>query len=116
MVVGNFLFIKGKCKTSRYIKDRIDFALSSVDLLPDVKDKLIDKLTISVILPLLDKEIVTEIDMLTREEGNVELRFHINDIDSGFCVDLKSGKRKISVTSDLIYYLKNSESLEFSIN
>ncbi len=116
MVIGNFLFIKGGYQKNKFIQDRIDFVINSIDLLSDVKDKLIERLTISFMLPLMNKEIVTEIDMLTRKKGDVELRFHVNDVDSGFCVELKSENRKISVTNELIYYLRHSDFLEFSIN
>ncbi|MBO4560365.1 MAG: DNA polymerase III subunit alpha, partial [Bacteroidaceae bacterium] len=41
MKVGNFLYIKAKCLQNRYMPERIDFVINSIDLLQDVKDTAI---------------------------------------------------------------------------
>lgn len=116
MVEGNFLYIKGKCLPYKYDPNRVDFSISSIELLQDIKDKAIESLTISVSLSSIDMELVSNLDSLTQKQGNVTLKFNIRDLSSGNMVDLLSGNRKISVTSDLVNFLKDTEGLKYSFN
>lgn len=116
MVEGNFLYIKGKCLPYKYDPNRVDFSISSIELLQDIKDKAIESLTISVSLSSIDMELVSNLDSLTQKEGNVTLKFNIRDLSSGNMVDLLSGNRKITVTSDLVNFLKDTEGLKYSFN
>ena len=61
-------------------------------------------------------ELVSNLDSLTQKEGNVTLKFNIRDLSSGNMVDLLSGNRKITVTSDLVNFLKDTEGLKYSFN
>ena len=114
MKVGNFLYIKAKCLQNRYMPERIDFVINSIDLLQDVKDTAISSMMISMPLSLLDKEFVSDLDTLTRNEGNVALKFELTDGDNR--VSLSSAKRKIAVTQELVNYLKGRDSVDLSFN
>jgi DNA polymerase III subunit alpha len=116
MVVGNFLYIKGKCLPYKFDPNKVDFSISSIELLQDIKEKAIESLTISVSLSSIDMQLVSNLDSLTQKQGNVTLKFNIRDLSSGNMVDLLSGNRKISVTSDLVNFLKDTEGLKYSFN
>jgi DNA polymerase III subunit alpha len=116
MVAGNFLYIKGKCLPYKFDPNKVDFSISSIELLQDIKDKAIESLTISVSLSSIDMELVSNLDSLTQKPGNVTLKFNIRDLSSGNMVDLLSGNRKIAVTTDLVNFLKDAEGLKYSFN
>jgi DNA polymerase-3 subunit alpha len=114
MKVGNFLFIKAKCIQNRYMPERVDFVINSIDLLQDVKDTAINSMQISMPLSLLDKEFVSDIDTLTRTEGNVTLKFELSDGENR--VSLSSAGRRIAVTQELVSYLKARDAIDLSFN
>ena len=114
MKVGNFLFIKAKCVQNKYMPERIDFVINSIELLQDVKDNAISSLLIQMPLSMLDKEFVSDVDTLTGHEGNVTLKFELSDGENK--VSLASAARRISVTQELVSYLKEKDSVNLLFN
>ncbi len=88
-----------------------------MELLPDVKEKLIEKITISISLNALDSTLVMELGTLIKENpGTTELYFKINDPDQNIYVDLVSKPIKLSVGKDLISFIQSNSELDFRIN
>ncbi|MCQ2073360.1 MAG: DNA polymerase III subunit alpha [Bacteroidaceae bacterium] len=116
MIVGNFLFIKGQCIQNRYMPDRIDFVINSIDLLQDVKETAIHSLKIVMPLSELDETFVSDIDTLTLEPGNVTLKFEFFEYGKDDRVSVASASRKINVTGKLVDYLKEKETIQLLFN
>lgn len=115
--VGYFLYIKAKCLPRQWNPNELDLKVGSIELLPDVKENLIDKITITTPLSSLDKELITDLSSLARKNpGNAELHFLVVDGDGKMHVTMKAQKVKISVKRDLINYIKSRPGLDFKIN
>ena len=92
-------------------------SMRTYELLPDVKDQLLEKLTITVPLDALDKTLVMELSELTQKSpGKTELCFNIVDNGTKQAIGLKSTNTKISVSRELISFINQHEELEFRIN
>ncbi len=116
-VNGMFLFMRGKCQPKQWKQEEWEVKIHSIDLLPDVKDKLIEKITVSAPLSTLDEEMITEFSALTKANpGKAELCFRILDEDGQTHVNLRSNTMKISVQKELIAYLKSRPQLSYKIN
>ena len=114
---GYFLYIRAKCLPRQWNPNELDLKIGSIELLPDVKENLIDKITITTPLSSLDKELITDISTFVQKNpGNAELHFRVVDRDSKMHVTMKANKVKISVKRDLITYIKSRPELEFKIN
>ncbi len=114
---GYFLYIRAKCLPRQWNPNELDLKIGSIELLPDVKENLIGKITITTPLSSLDKELITDISTLVQKNpGNAELHFRVVDRDSKMHVTMKANKVKISVKRDLITYIKSRPELEFKIN
>ncbi|WP_455591359.1 DNA polymerase III subunit alpha [Bacteroides sp.] len=114
---GTFLYIKARCQPKQWRQDELEVKITSMELLPDVKEKLVEKLTILVPLGSLDSTMVRELSTLTKESpGNTELYFKVTDSDGKMSVDLISRPIKLSVGKELISYLKERPELAFHIN
>ena len=117
MKEGNFLYIKAVCQQNRYMPERIDLVINSIELLQDVKDTAISSIRLTMPLTELDKEFVSDLDTLTQVPGNAALKFELADLDSTDSkVNLTSASRKITVTTELMNYLKGRESIKVSFN
>ena len=112
-----FLYIKARCQSKQWRQDELELKITSMELLPDVKEKLIEKITILIPLGVLNKALVTELAELTKERpGTTELYFKVTDPESKMTLDLVSRPVKLSVGRGLISYLKERPELDFRIN
>ncbi|MBX9188956.1 DNA polymerase III subunit alpha [Bacteroides sp. K03] len=114
---GTFLFIKARCQPKQWRPEELDIKITSMELLPDVKEKLVEKITILIPLSVLNSAMIAELSSLTKDHpGNTELYFKVTDRDEKMHVDLISRPVKLSVGKELISYLKERPELEFRIN
>ncbi len=113
---GMFLFMKARCQAKQWKQDELEVKITSVELLPDVKEKLVEKITIDIPLPFMDSALVTELSSLINEcPGNTELFFRVIDVEDNMNVAMKS-PMKLSVKKDLVNFLKETPELDFRIN
>lgn len=116
---GTFLYIKARCQPRQWKQDEYEIKITSMELLPDVKDELVRKITIFIPLSVLNTALITELALLTKEHpGNTELYFKVmDDSDSNhMSVDLIARPVKLSVGKELVTYLKERPELGFRIN
>lgn len=116
-MIGMFLYMQGKCQPKQWKKDEWEVKVNSIELLPDVKDKVIEKITVSTPLSALDDELVTELSALIKAyPGNAELCFHVTDEDGQMYVNLMSRSVKVSPRKEIMTYLKSQSQLSYKIN
>ena len=114
---GTFLYIRGKCQSRQWRENELEIKVVSIELLPDVKEKLIEKITINIPLVHLNTELITELGTITKESpGKAELCFVVTDPESNMRLDLISRPVRLSVGKSLIMYLDEHPELGFQIN
>ena len=114
---GMFLFMKGKCQPKQWKPDEWEVKINTIELLPEVKDRLIEKITVTMPLSVINDEMIMELGSMVKDHpGNTELFFLIRDEDGQMYVNLMSRTLKISVHKDLVNYLKNQPLLDYKIN
>ena len=114
---GLSLFIRGKVQTRRYDQSQFEFKINSIQLLTDVKDSLLEKLTIQMPLTAFTTESVADISaLLKNNSGNTLLYFHVYGTEPHLNLELFSRKSKINITTQLVDYLKSNEAIKFKVN
>ena len=114
---GLSLFIRGRVQPRRYSESQFELKISSIQLLADVKDKLLEKLTIQLPLLELTAEAVEDLSaLLKNNSGNTLLYFKINGSESHLNLELFARNTKINVTRSLVDYLKSNEAIKFKVN
>ena len=114
---GMFLFMHGKCQPRQWKQEEWEVKINNIELLSEVKDRLIDKLTVTAPLSAVNDEMIMELSSLVKENpGNAELYFYIRDEDGQMYVNLMSRTMKISVRKDIVNYLKSQPLLDYKIN
>ena len=114
---GMFLFMHGKCQPRQWKQEEWEVRINTIELLPEVKDKLIEKLTVKAPLSAVNKEMIMELSSLIKDNpGNTELYFFICDDDGQMHVNLQSRTMKISVHKELVNFLKSQPLLDYKIN
>ena len=113
---GNFLFIRAGFQPGRWNPEDVRLCVNSITLLPEVKDELLEKITISIPLSVLNKGLVLELDSLIKDHpGQAELCFNVSDEEERMDIDLVS-KQKVEISNELVTYLKENSELGFRIN
>ena len=114
---GTFLFMKARCQAKQWKQDELGLKITSIELLPDVKEKLIERLTIKLPLSALNQILVLELMELFKDNtGNTELYFKIIDNEDRMSLDFIARPMRISVGREIITYLEGHSELEFQIN
>lgn len=112
-----YVLVKGRVQGRRFDESQLELKINSIQLLPDVKDQLIDKITITLPLHDMNVQMVEELSVLTKNNpGNSLLYFQVVDGERNMKVDLFSRSIKVEVKKELIDYLIETENLLFTIN
>jgi DNA polymerase-3 subunit alpha len=99
---GMYLFIKGKIEQRKF-GNALDFRIKSISLLQDEKNKLVDKLNISLPIDELDSLLVADLSNLFSEtKGKTNLFFNVTDESRSVTLNLFSKNTGIEVTQKLI--------------
>jgi len=111
-----YLLIRGQYQPRKFNENELDFRIAKIELLPDVKDSLIEKITINIPLFKLEEELITELSSLIKNNpGNTSLYFKVEDQEKNMYVSLNAENQKYAVSRDLVRYLENKE-IYFKIN
>lgn len=114
---GLYLFVNGRVQPRRFNENQLELKINSIHLLPDVKDRLIEKIIITLPLHELNTQMIDELSTLIKGcEGNTLLYFEVLDGERNMKVELFARHTKINVSKELVDYLEGSESIVFKIN
>ena len=91
--------------------------VTKVRFLTDIKDELINNITITLPLDSVSEDfVVTLNDILDKSPGNADLFFHILDPEGQMNLKLHSRTRKITVQRQLIELIEANEAMSYRIN
>ena len=112
-----FLYIRGRYVARKYNEAEYDFKITSVELLNDVKEKLIEKITVNIPIDEITQELITDLTALVKDvKGKTSFNITVQDGINRYEVPLYSTSIKTDVTRDLISYISNFDKLSFKIN
>jgi DNA polymerase-3 subunit alpha len=110
------LLIRGKYQPRQYKETILDFKISSIQPLTEVKDSLVKKITLAMPLHVLEEKWITELSFLIKNSrGNCSLYFKIEDMENQLSVSLLTESHKITVNKEMIHFLENNK-IKFAIN
>ena len=99
---GMYLLISGKMEARKYNDKIFDFRISSIKLLPNEKDKLIENIRITVPIHDLDEPMINELSTLIKNNpGNSLLYFRVVDGSNNIALNLFSQNVRLKITPSL---------------
>lgn len=114
---GNILYIRAKVQNRPYREDLLELKIAGIDLLSEIKDKLINKLTVTVYPDKLNSQTTEELAVMMRENtGNVEVYFKIVDSDEHMYVLMKSSLGEVEVKKSILDFFDAHSAFEYKIN
>ena len=117
LLEGSSVYITAKCVPRFRDSNLFDLKVQNIEYLQTVKERSIDRITITINAEDLNTQVVEELNQLISEHpGKTKLFFQLLDRNGGNHVLLRSRSKEIDVRQDLINYIDNHESIDYKIN
>lgn len=114
---GCAVYITAKCQQRYRDSKFFDLRIQNIEYLQTIKDKAIDRITISLSADLLDEEVVEELnEIICDNPGQTKLFFRLHDSRGKNHVLLRSQNRTVDVKRNLIAYIEQTPALDYKIN
>jgi DNA polymerase-3 subunit alpha len=106
LVEGWFVFVRGAVEPRRFgPEDSLEFKIRGMELLADVREKMIERIRLQVSLAGLTEDFANEMaDWVERHPGKVGLTMEIRDEDAG--IEMTSRTKKIELTNEFIQVME----------
>jgi DNA polymerase-3 subunit alpha len=114
---GCAVYITAKCQQRYRDSKFFDLRIQNIEYLQTIKDKAIDRITISLSADLLDEKVVEELnEIICDNPGQTKLFFRLHDSRGKNHVLLRSQNRTVDVKRNLITYIEQTPALDYKIN
>ena len=114
---GASVYVTAKVQPRFQYSDIMQLKVQNIEYLQSIKDRAIDRITISLTTDLLDDQIVTELNELISDyPGTTKLFFQLHDSTGKHHVLLRSTTKQIDVKSSLLQYIEQTPALDYKIN
>ena len=95
----------------------VELKVGKIDFLADIRDSVIEKITIAMNVDALDDDTLLSLQCIIREcPGNSDLYFLIADSDGQTHLNMHSRSTKVSVKKNLISFIESKPALSYKIN
>ena len=114
---GAAVYVTGKMAPRFQYSDQKELKVTNVELLQSVKEKAIDRITITLTTDLLDEQVVTELgEMINENPGKTKLYFQLVDRTGKGHVLMRSTSKFVDVKSTLVNFIEQTPALDYKIN
>ena len=116
-IEGAAVYVTGKMQARYYNNDQKELKVTNVELLQSVKEKAVDRITISMVTDMLDDQTVADLnELITSHPGKTQLFFQLRDSQGKYHVLLHSKNCGVDLRHSLIDYIDKHEMLDYHIN
>jgi len=117
MQEGWFLFLQGRVEQPWRTSEKLDFKVSKIELLGELRDKLARSITIQLDESKLTPDFVDEIsNFVSGHSGNCKLKFTVIDRKEEVKVSLSSRSVSVGLTREFINELEGMDDVSYTIN
>lgn len=113
---GWFLFVKGRVQPRRF-GDELEFKISSIDLLSDVREKYSESIVFEVMAEEVTESSINWLrDLSKQKKGDCKVKVRIIDQTNQDIITLQSRSLKIFPAAELIKEIDNHPQVRYKIN
>lgn len=112
----SLIFVKGKIQGKFYDPNQLEFKVTHISYLSDVKEKMLKKITLQLPLEYLTQDRLDSLDQLGEMgKGDTKLYFEVYDAAERYLVTLGSRNRMVEVNEEWMQKVKDLN-LSFKVN
>ncbi|GAB3335408.1 DNA polymerase III subunit alpha [Marivirga atlantica] len=113
---GWFIFVSGRVTRRKWGNQELEFKISNIELLSELRGKRSKGLRISVDLNDINEAMIMELDNLCQTfKGECSVQLQITNKNDGYLIDTMSRKYKVDPTNELIAGLQRLPELSYKI-
>ncbi|MFN3761130.1 MAG: DNA polymerase III subunit alpha [Algoriphagus aquaeductus] len=116
-MTGWFLFLTGKVEQKKWgNENEVEFKISSISLLSEVRGKMIKGLKVNINLDDLTYDLMEKLEAITTKyKGDAKLYIEVNDQRENITLELFSKKYTIDPSADMIQELKQLPEVVYKV-
>ena len=117
LVNGQKIMIQGTYDEHKFRPGFMEFSISNILLLDDVRKQLTKRISISLPLQQLDATMAAFLENnVKKNPGITEFTIHIADEETNYALKLRSPGNKLQLNDDLIKFLQDNEQIKYVID
>lgn len=113
---GYTLLVRAKVQRNKYRDNMPELRIQSMNLLAEVREKMIKSVTIQIPLDAVEEELLQEIHRNIDPRGRTQLRFSVYSPEERLSVEMFSRSVRIALNNTFIDMIRSKEELEIRIN
>lgn len=116
-IEGASVYITAKVEPRFWNTNIMQLKVKNIEYLQTVKERAIDRITISLTTDLLDDQVVSELaELIDSHPGSTKLFFQLHDSAGKYHVLLRSKSKEVDVKSALVQFIEQTQALDYKIN
>ncbi len=105
--LGFFVFIRGKVQSRWNQSDSMEFKISSMQLLSELREKIVKNITITISLSEISDDFIDKLsgilnENVQKQKGTCSVKLHVVDSEENLAVELPSRKLKITPDNEFL--------------
>ncbi|MFW6101034.1 MAG: DNA polymerase III subunit alpha [Bacteroidota bacterium] len=107
------LLVKGRIQPRFSDPNLYEFKVKQIHMLSDVKEELVNTLTVTVSLSDISEDLIERLNKHTAQKGKVRMRFRIIDPVDNVSLNMYSRAKRVELTDSLIGFLKQNSAIQY---
>jgi DNA polymerase-3 subunit alpha len=113
---GWFIFLTGKVEPKRWAENELEFKISSIMLLSEVRGKMVKGIRVNINLDDLTYDLMEKLQFITEKyKGEAKLYFDVIDRKENIALELFSKKFSIDPSAEMIKELKQIPEVMYKV-
>ena len=116
LMPGWFLFVQGRVAEQKWGDRKLEFKISSIDLLSELRDKKSKGVLVNIMLSDINEEMINQIDHICQEyKGECDLKVSITDKEENIAIELLSRKYKVNPNNEMIKAMEKIPDIRYKV-
>lgn len=117
LTTGWFLYVVGKVEAGKWDKEKLEFKITNIELLADIKDKMTKSIVLDVDVDDISDDLINKIENISNSsKGNCKFSVNLVDRKEKNTVLLTSRSKKIGLTSEVLKTLDQMKEINYSVS
>ena len=121
MTIGYFVYLKGKVQPRWNQSDMLEFKITSIQLLSEMREKMLKSITLNVPLKDISDNFIKNLDTLVKEntkekDGTCYLKINVMDSEEGIQLTLPSRKVRINPDNLFLSTIQSMPNVTYKLN
>ncbi len=116
MEVGYYLYLKGRVENRWGKEDDFEFKISSIEMLPEVREKYIKNISVELDVDAINDRLVNTIfEHIKSNSGTASLNFIVTNKKEQMAISMRSSKFQVSLSNEMLKSL-DEMGLNYKLN